>query len=401
MKAFDIAIVGGGIVGIVTALGLAKRTSLSIALIDSQPFSDQWPAVQPDYRVSAISLASKRIFSHLNVWPKIQAKQLTPYKNMYVWDELEAKIEFDCKDVNEAALGFIVADSVMRASLIETLSYQENIKIYAPLKLKSLCQLPDCVELKTEDDQLIQASLLIGADGANSWVREAAGIPLDMKSYNHTAIVTTVSTSLPHQYTAWQRFTKTGALAFLPLQDAHTSSIVWSVLPEIANVLFQQDDETFKESLDAAFMAKLGEIIRVDKRYQYPLKMRQVKNYVQPRIALVGDAAHTIHPLAGQGVNLGLLDAACLVDVINQAWNKKRNFASLATLRKYERWRKGDNLAMLKMVDILKYVFMSEAPLIQSLRNLGLNFTDRTSFLKNFFINHALGNTTDLPTLAI
>lgn len=392
-------IVGGGIVGITAALGLAKKTALHIAIIDAQPFSEQWSETCFDHRVSAISLASQRIFKQLNVWDRVRAKRLTPYSRMVVWDELNAKIEFDHKELHETALGFIVEDSVMRASLTEELNAQ-TIQRLPGLKLSELNYFSNSLQLVTENGDTITTKLLLGADGANSWVRSNANIAIAEKNYNHTALVTTVQTALPHQNTAWQRFTKTGPVAFLPLTETNTSSIVWSTLPEEAENLLSQQDEVFKQSLYDAFDGKLGEIVAIGKRYHYPLKMRHAKQYVLPRIALLGDAAHTIHPLAGQGVNLGLLDAACLVEVIAHATHKKRDFASVDTLRKYERWRKGDNLLMLKMVEILKDLFMNDQPMVQSFRQMGLGITDRVSLLKRLFAHHALGNYSDLPVLA-
>lgn len=231
-------------------------------------------------------------------------------------------------------------------------------------------------------------------------MRDQIDVQMKTHDYNHIAIVTTVQTELPHQATAWQRFLKTGPLAFLPLQNPNTSSIVWSTVPEHANELLAMDEVEFRNALCDAFESRLGGIIQIDKRYHFPLQMRHAKNYVKEHIALIGDAAHTIHPLAGQGVNLGLLDALCLVETVVDAVNKHRNYASMTTLRRYERWRKGDNLAMLAMVEMLKSLFMSDKALVKNFRSFGLNFTDRVSFLKNFFAKYALGNRGDLPKLA-
>jgi 2-octaprenylphenol hydroxylase len=398
---YDVVVVGSGIVGATTALALAKKTSLKIAIIDAHPLVQNWDPLQYDFRVSAISLASERIFKKIAVWQNIQKKRSSPYTHMYVWEEKNnAKIEFDARDVKVSALGNIIEDRVMRTALTEALQAEPKITLFSPLKLTTMQQTSEGINLVTADGKTIFTKLLVGADGAHSWVRQQAKIDLQVQDYAHTAIVATVKTTEPHQSTAWQCFLKTGPLAFLPLSDPHTSSIVWSTLPEHATQLLAQDDESFKKNLAEAFNHQLGSIIDVDTRYHYPLQMRHARNYVLPRIALVGDAAHTLHPLAGQGVNLGLMDAACLVDVITEAFKKQRDFASFMTLRKYERWRKGDNLAMLKMVGFLKYLFMSDKTIIQSLRSMGLNFTDRTSFLKNFFAQHALGYRKDLPEFA-
>ena len=218
--------------------------------------------------------------------------------------------------------------------------------------------------------------------------------------YEQSAIITTVKTVLPHASIARQCFLKTGPLAFLPLKNAHQSSIVWSTTHDHGKELMAFSDQEFAEKLSEAFSYSLGAVTEVSKRYIFPLRMRHVKNYVRERLALVGDAAHTIHPLAGQGVNLGLLDAVALVDVIVTAQEKNRNFASLDTLRRYERARKGDTVAMLAMVDFLNQLFVSDKKFFKSMRYLGMGLTNQIPFLKNFFTRYALGERDDLPTLA-
>lgn len=398
---YDIIIVGSGIVGATAALALAKNTTLRIGIIDSQPISTEWQSEKQDHRVSAISLASQRIFQKLNIWKDIKEKRISPYQHMHVWEEnSKGQLNFDASSLNESHLGCIVEDSVIKTSLYRAFQHYPNLHCLFPLQLVSLQNKLNDVELVAADGNVYSAQLLIAADGAHSWVREKVGIQLKTHDYEHTAIVATVKTTLSHQGTAWQRFLKTGPLAFLPLQDVHTSSIVWSTQSAHAAELLAMDDVTFKKSLSDAFENKLGDVVAVSARYSFPLQMRHAKNYVQARIALIGDAAHTLHPLAGQGVNLGLLDAACLVGVITDALSKQRQFSSFSTLRKYERWRKGDNLVMLSMVGMLKQLFMSDKIFLQALRGLGLKFTDRNSFLKDFFTKYALGCRGDLPSMA-
>jgi 2-octaprenylphenol hydroxylase len=399
---FDIIIVGNGIVGAAAALALAKNADLQIAVLDSQTEISSWDETQHDHRVSAISLASKKIFQNLNVWKKIQAKRFSPYAKMQVWDEKEeCQIYFDARDLNEPALGFIIEDKVMRVSLNEALREQSNIHLFHSVKLSALQIHEDRVELQTQDATVFTAKLLIGADGAHSWVREKMQVAMRTWSYQQTALVATVKTAVPHEAIARQRFLMTGPLAFLPLKDKCSSSIVWSTTPEHANQLLSLEKEAFCEKLSAAFAYKLGEIVATSQRYSFPLQMRHVKNYVIDRCALIGDAAHTLHPLAGQGVNLGLLDAVCLAEEISEAHEKKRNFAHIAVLRRYERKRKSDNLTMLAMVEALKSLFISDKKSWTFLRTTGMNFTDRSSFLKNFLANYAIGNCRDLPRIAL
>jgi 2-octaprenylphenol hydroxylase len=254
--------------------------------------------------------------------------------------------------------------------------------------------------LNTSAQQVIQTQCLIAADGAESWVRQQVGIQLKTWAYQHTAIVTTVQTELPHAATARQRFLATGPLAFLPLSDPYRSSIVWSVTPEYAEKLMALSVAEFDVALATAFAHQLGAVQMITERHAFPLRMRHAQQYVRPRIALLGDAAHTIHPLAGQGVNMGLLDAATLAEVMITACRKQRDFASLATLRRYERWRKGDTLAMLAAIEALKHLFASELPPVQCLRNVGLNLTNRLPWLKQFLTDYALGKRGDLPSMA-
>jgi 2-octaprenylphenol hydroxylase len=297
-------------------------------------------------------------------------------------------------------LGYIIEDSVMRVSLLEKFKDYKNLDYLFPLKMTSLQEHSDHILLTSDSQTLIKTKLLIAADGAESWVRHQMGIELKTWDYRHTAIVTTVQTELPHHAVARQCFLPTGPLAFLPLDDSHTSSIVWSVTPEYAAELLSLDDMTFATQLAKAFDHTLGAVTSVTARQAFPLHMRHAKHYVRERVALIGDAAHTVHPLAGQGVNLGLLDAATLAEVIVDAHKKNRSFSSLATLRRYERWRKGDTLSMLAVVETLKHLFASENTSVKYLRNTGLNITNKMTFLKECIANHALGNRSDLPMMA-
>jgi len=401
MSTYDITIIGSGIVGATTALALARHTSLKILVIEAKSLTFNQGPAQYDHRVSAISLASKTIFQNLNCWEAIKTKRISPYSQMHVWDATgNGEIHFDSQAVGEPVLGYIIEDSVIRKSLQEQFQLYQNIDFLCPVKINTLKEKADCIELTTNDQKTLQTKLLIAADGADSWVREQAEIEFKNWDYAHTAIVATVTTELPHQATAWQRFLPTGPLAFLPLADPYRSSIVWSVEQDYAINLLSLDDESFRKTLRAEFVNKLGDITAATLRRHFPLRMRHVKNYVRSRLALIGDAAHTIHPLAGQGVNLGLLDAVTLAEVIIDAHKKDRDFASLATLRRYERWRKGDTLTMLTLVEGLKHLFGSNKKSLQQIRNFGLALTNHLPLIKSLLVNYALGKRSDLPRLA-
>lgn len=399
---FDVVVVGSGIIGATAALLLAKNSSLNIAVIEAKEPCPYQPKEQYDYRVSAISPASKNILQRLAVWDSIQQKRVTPYHKMTVWDEAgQGAIYFDCDALHQPVLGYIIEDNIVRSSLLEKFSQYSNLHFLHPIKLISLHDTENHIELQADKNEILSAKLVIGSDGANSWVREKAGIELKSWDYQHTAVVATVQTERSHQATAWQRFLSSGPLAFLPLNNPHYCSIVWSTSHQQAENLLSLSEIDFCNSLGSAFDFRLGKILSTQSRHAFPLRMRHAKQYVCSRVALIGDAAHTIHPMAGQGVNLGFLDAASLAEVVVTAVKKNRDFSSLATLRRYERWRKTDTLAMLAMVEGLKHLFASEQHWIQVMRNAGLNFTNRLLFLKYFFANYASGRRGDMPKIAV
>jgi len=389
---FDIIIVGTGIVGAAFAAGLAQSTSLSIAVVDAQEIACPWSANHYDFRVSAISPASQKILATLNVWPAIAAKRISPFRRMEVWDaSSKGRIQFDSQEIGQPALGYIIENNALRASLLELLVTYSQITKISSAQLTNLTITEEAAELTTAQHGLLQAKLIIGADGTNSWIRQQARLAITQDTKTQTAIVCTVQTELPHQATAWQRFLPTGPLAFLPLKEAQLSSIVWSLPTTEAERLLALSADEFNHELGVAFEHKLGKILQSDKRRQFSLRRLHANHYVKSRLALIGDAAHTIHPLAGQGVNLGLLDADCLTEVIGTALNKKRDFASYMNLRRYERARKSNNFAMFNSLEILNNLFASEQKFLQNVRGLGLNVTNQFSWLKNFFAHYAVG----------
>jgi 2-octaprenylphenol hydroxylase len=398
-KKYDVIIVGGGMVGAALACALAD-TPLRIAVVEAKSPDLQWPKSTYDMRTSAVSRASQRILQSLEVWPLMQTMRINPYTDMHVWDSSgKGVIHFDCADIGEPSLGHIVENGVILAALYQRMQALDNIELLCPTTPRRLTKALDGYLFTLEQGQTLQTDLIVAADGARSWVRQAAGIEAHIEDYHQTAVVTNVKTAQHHQNTAWQVFLPTGPLAFLPLTEGY-SSIVWSTSPEHAEALLAMEDEAFKTALQTAFANTLGPIVEVGQRGTFPLRSLHVKHYVKPGLALVGDAAHAIHPLAGQGVNLGFADAACLAEVITDGLVQGKNIGAYEVLRRYERWRKGDNASMLAAMSTFKTVFTSASPLVRLGRNLGFNLTNRATPAKNFFIRYAMGLIGDLPRLA-
>lgn len=397
---YDVIIIGAGMVGLTTALALCE-SNLRVAILDKYKPTTITHVNNIEQRVSAIAPVSINIFNSLNVWTKMESLRVSPYREMFVWEANgTGKIHFDSADVGAAALGHIIENNVIQTALISQLNKHEAMTWLNPAPVKDIQLLEHIALVTLENGQQISCKLLIAADGATSTVRDLAGIKTFEWEYEHTSLVATVHTEHFHKEIAWQIFLPTGPLAFLPLADKHHCSIVWSTHPEDAKNLQEMDVDKFEQKLTSAFENKLGKIKLLNDRQIFPLKMRHAKQYTLNRLALIGDAAHSIHPLAGQGVNLGILDAACLAEIIVQAKMKNRDFGALYTLRKYERWRKGNNLSMIAIVEFFKRLFEFQILPIKWLRNSGLNMVDNVTLLKSCIMQQAMGLNGDLPLLA-
>lgn len=398
---YDLIIAGGGMVGSALACALGA-TELRIALLESAPPDRIRPDPQPDLRVSAINRASQRIFAALGAWDAMVGWRVGPFRDMRVWDALGAgQIHFDSASIGEPLLGWIIENRVIQFALLEQLRQCPAVQLFQPVTLDSAEPLPGDTgwRVRLSNGRELCTRLLIGADGAQSQVRQRAGIDTGGWGYDQKALVCHVRTAEPHRETAWQRFLPTGPLAFLPLHDGRCS-IVWSTAPAQADELLALDNAAFATALAEAFDWRLGTIAEVGPRAAFPLRLQHAYAYVKPGLALIGDAAHVVHPLAGQGVNLGLLDAATLAEVIQDACAANRDFASFATLRRYERWRKSHNLLMLGIMDGFKRLFGTPLSPVRLLRNTGLNLADAAGPLKNWIARQAMGLEGDLPRLA-
>ena len=389
-KKYDIIIVGGGMVGATLACALGN-SSFKIAVIEAQQSHFDWPEGSHDIRVSAITHASQHIFENLGVWESMQQDGVAAYEQMHVWDASgQGQIHFDSTEVGQADLGHIIENRIIQKAVQNRLSDFDNIDLLMPVQLQSMQMSEQGVELLCADGLKLMTKLLVGADGANSWVRKTAGISLRSWAYHQNAVVCNVSTSESHQNACWQQFMPEGPLAFLPLADGQ-SSIVWSTTEEKSQSLLNMDERSFNQELQLTFGSSLGRIQLSSKRSAFPLRLRHANQYVQKNLALIGDAAHTVHPLAGQGVNLGLLDAVVLAEELLRAQENKREVGALSTLRRYERRRKGDNMAMLAAMDGFKRLFSNDFTPLKLIRNSGLNIADKLNPIKNLMIKRAMG----------
>ncbi len=425
----DVAIIGGGLVGLTLACALGG-SDLRVAVIEPQSRQpdEYWTRAkaccQPtesasaladaryDPRVSALTLASEQILRNLGAWPLIAELRVCPYQRMHVWDgEGTAAIDFSAAEMYQPHLGHIIENRVTLASLYRVLADHDNLELMTGCALQSLSE-PRRAEhgegcrrtLTLSDGSRLGARLVVAADGARSVTRRLAGLTISEWDYQHHAIVTTVTMEREHQFTAWQRFTEDGPLAMLPLADAggndNVISIVWSTSPDQARELMALDDTRFGNALAEAFEQRLGAVTACDQRFCFPLVQRHAPDYVDQGVALVGDAAHTIHPLAGQGVNLGFLDAATLAEELLLAMEKRVDFADRDWLRRYQRRRQGENLRMMGLMAGFRHLYGQVPPPLQWLRNLGMQQVNSLAPLKQFFAGRAMGLESGRPELA-
>lgn len=399
-RSADVTIIGGGAAGL-TLAALLARASLRIAVVEADTGAASLHNHDYDLRTLAITRASASILEACGAWAFMKRNRHGCFRRMEVWDEhSRGRIRFDSGRLAEATLGHIFESRVLRAALEDVLRARENVVWHRPMSLSSFIAGDDRLVLTLSDGQRLDTRLLVGAEGADSRVRLLAGIGYERHDYRQQAIVCNVRTERAHDETARQRFLGTGPLAFLPLADPYLSSIVWSTTPEEAQHLLGLEAPAFREELGRAFDFALGEVIETGARAAFPLMKARAIEYVQPRIALIGDAAHSIHPLAGQGANLSLLDAAALAEVVNESTAQQADIGSQRTLRRYERWRKGENAFMQSVMDGFHALFGSRQSVLQALRGAGLNAVDRCDPLKDLIMRRAMGLEGDLPLVA-
>ena len=414
-EAVDILIVGAGMVGAALALSL-QSLPYRIALVDSQAegtfrqtTSTPQSVSEFEPRVSALTLASQSLLAELGVWSSLLPTQISPYREMHVWDELGTEhIHFDAADMQRSELGFIVENRHLIASMHTQLLQQENLDCFFGANIDSISRAPHRSSHRTsttdgspesvislKGGQILRAKLLVAADGANSLVRSRFSFPMREWDYGHQAIVTTVKTEQMHGNIARQRFSESGPVAFLPLNDTENSgrysSIVWSLETERAKQVMSLDKTEFMAQLTLAIEGRLGEIEDVATRHSFPLRQRHAKTYVDNGVVLIGDAAHTIHPLAGQGVNLGFKDVSALKKVLQQAYDDRLSVSNDLLLRRYQRARQSDNVIMMGVMEGFKRMFEQQDPLVRLVRNLGMAWVNKQRFIKHEIAKQAMG----------
>ncbi len=402
----DVLIVGAGMAGLALAAALAD-SALSVVILEPHPAQEpaRW-AQGFDPRVSALTQASEQILRNIGVWDSMLAQRVAPFAMMEVWDgDGTGAIQFDGHQAGVDHLGHIVENRVTTHALLERVQQADNIQIETAGLIR-IIESGLGWTIEDSEQRLWQPALLVGADGGRSRVRDQLGFRCRSWPYQQQAIVTTVETEFSHGDAARQVFLESGPLAFLPLRqvsnemDGHYSSIVWTLDEDATQTLMSMDADTFKQHLQRTFESRLGAIKSLDQRYCFPLQQNHAVDYIMPGVVLIGDAAHTIHPLAGQGINLGFLDAAVLAEELLQAQSRGLALNDFTLLRRYQRQRKTHNLLMMSTMEFFRRVYGWESPTLRIARNFGMSFCNRHVLLKNKIMAYAMGLEGDLPALA-
>jgi 2-polyprenylphenol 6-hydroxylase len=394
----EVVIIGGGPVG-ACAGALMAGSGLAVTLLEPHPPAPVAPDSAPEARVVALSRASERILRAAGAWPQLAAARLCPYERMRIWHESQAPADalvFDAADVGEPNLGYIIENRLLQRALLEAFTAaggQLRAATFTGLKIA-----PGGVTVATDSGEFA-SKLVVGADGMDSRVRAAAGLSAAQTDYRQSAIVARVTSARSHENSAWQRFMKDGTLAFLPLADG-SSSIVWSADTPRAEELMALAPAEFAHALAQGADQALGATQLLGERFAFPLRRLGAQRYVAERVALLGDAAHVVHPLAGQGVNLGLLDAAALAEVVTGGCQRGEDPGALALLRAYERWRKSEVAVMAGAIEVFDRLLAHGTGPLARLAQAGLTRVNRSQELRRFFIRRALGTSGELPRVA-
>jgi 2-polyprenylphenol 6-hydroxylase len=386
----DVVVVGGGIIGGTYAC-LLGQAGLKVILLDASVRQVN-SLKKVDARVFAITRASEQILKKAGAWRRLHENDIACFRKMHVWDENGlGEVNFDSASVCQNTMGYIISHQAIVDALQEKLLDMDNVRCLWSVTASFINEAADSILLETEDGLQFRSKLVVAADGSNSKLRALANIHYQKHDYKQSALACVVTTEYPHKEVARQRFLKRGPLAFLPMKDPHQSAIVWSSSPDHSQRLKEMDKSAFHFELAEAFANELGEIKESTERMVFPLSRAQAEHYIQPRLALIGDSAHTVHPLAGLGANLGLLDAATLAEVVTDTVKRGRDPGRLQVLRRYERQRKGENQGVMYLMDGFKHLFENQSQSVQWARNFGLDMVDSLPFAKHAIMKRAMG----------
>jgi len=388
---FDIIIVGAGLVGAAFAQAM-KDSGLKLALVESMVPTA--PALEWTSRVYAISPGSIEFLSEIGAWQQFDFTRIAPVRGMHITgDDGKAKLDFDAHQSGLAELAVIAEARHMQHGLWQALQRQENLELFCPARCASLRLQEESAVLRLEDGRELRAALIVGADGRESWVRSQAGMDAEPAPYRQMGVIANFETELPHGDAAWEWLRGDGLLAFLPL-PGNRISIVWTAFEERATELMALSPDEFRRQVQEASHNALGALKLLNQPAAFPLRLLHLEHLVKPRVALIGDAAHNVHPLAGQGVNLGFQDARELAKVLKDR-GPQPDCGDYFLLRRYERARKADILAMQLVTDGLQKLFNNRNPALKLARNLGLSLTGSLPWLKNGLVQHAVGRHLD------
>lgn len=385
--ALDVAVVGGGMTGAATALALA-RAGFKTALLEARPPAPWNAGDEVDLRVVGLAPSSLKLLDELDVWTSIRDARSSPYAHMHVWDvESGASVSFDAASEGRRQLGYILENSLVQWTLWQALE-AAGVQRLCPVTVQAFEARDDRIQLELDNGQSLSAALLVAADGAASPLRQLAGITTRGRDYGQRAVVAHLHTERQHEHTAWQRFLPGGPLALLPLADGR-SSLVWSLPADEARRVLALEEQAFLGELGVASDFRLGRVIASSARASFPLQLQLAQQYQAERFVLLGDAAHAVHPLAGQGVNIGLRDVAELRDTLLGARRAGRDIGAGHVLRRYARRRRSADTLDALGLDALARIYSWQSPALVAARGLGMRLVDRLLPLKQRIGDHA------------
>lgn len=392
----DVIILGGGLNGAAMGLALAHGGLRSVVI----DYADPKAILTANYdgRTCAIAAASRSVLDVIGAW-KYMADEAEPILDIRIADGVSPLfLHYDHKDVGNQPLGYIVENLITRGALYRAIAETDLVEMIAPARVETIARDQGGMTVTLADGRSIRGALAIGAEGRNSMLRNWAGIKTYQWSYKQSAVVCTVKHKVPHNGLAVEHFLPAGPFAILPMTDDRCS-IVWTETTDLANYLVNLDEETFVDELHRRFDGYLGDLEVIGPRFCYPLGLQHAYRYTDPRIALIGDAAHGMHPIAGQGLNMGIRDVAALAEILVEARRLGRDIGGSDVLAEYEQWRRFDNTVMLAVTDVTNRLFSNDVAPVRWARDIGLAVVQKIPPLKKTFMSHAMGYAGTLPRL--